>query len=375
MSHFTKLGLGLIGTFWASTAWADVPRVVTDIAPVHSLVARVMEGVGAPELLLPAGASPHSYAMRPSDARRLNDAQLFIWVGPVLTPWLEEPLETLAPQAEHISLMAEPGTTLLPLRDGAGFEGAHDHGDHGGHDDHEEEGPDDHDHDTHKEAAHADHKDHKDHDHDKHDEAAHDDHADHDHDNHEEAGHADHDGHEGHADEALLESDPHVWLDPRNAQVWLPMIAEHLSEADPDNAAAYAANAAAGQAEIAALEQELTATLAPILTRPFVVFHDAYQPFEARFGVEAVAAISPSDAQKPGAARLSEVREIIAETGATCGFAEPQMNPQLLEVVGEGRADFTVAVLDPLGVDVPLGVTQYPTLLRNLAGAMAQCLK
>jgi zinc transport system substrate-binding protein len=152
------------------------------------------------------------------------------------------------------------------------------------------------------------------------------------------------------------------------------VIAEHLAELDPENAAVYAANAAAGQAELAALEEELSAQLAGIKGKPFVVFHDAYQPFEARFGVSAVASVSPSDAQKPGAGRISQVQEVVQDTGAVCGFAEPQMNPALLGVVMEGQADFTIATLDPLGVDLPLGADLYPGLLRGLADAMVGCL-
>lgn len=342
MSRIKNFGFAVVGAIAGGAAFADAPKVVTDIAPVHSLVARVMAGAGTPDLILPPGASPHSYAMRPSEARMLSQAEVFVWIGPALTPWMQAPIERLAGDAKHLSLMAVPGTSVLPLREGAGFEGAHDH-DHGGHDDHDE---------------HEDHADHKDHD----------DHGDHD----DHAGHGDHVGHDH--EEALLESDPHVWLDPRNAQVWLPVIAAELSVLDPENADLYAANAKAAQAELSALEDALMAQLAPIKGQPFVVFHDAYHPFEARFGVEAIAALSPSDAQKPGAARLGEVRALVGEVGVRCGFAEPQMNPQLLGVVGEGQDDFTIATIDPLGVDVPLGPDHYTGLLRNMAAALVGCL-
>ena len=150
--------------FSAGLAHAEVPRVATDIAPVHSLVSMVMQGAGSPDLIIPPGASPHSYAMRPSEARAVAKADLVVWVGPSLAPWLEEPMSSLAQGAERLTLQDVEGIRLLTNRSGVAFE-AHDHGDHEGHDDHD--GHDDH-------AGHEDHGDHEGHDH-----AEHDDHGDH----------------------------------------------------------------------------------------------------------------------------------------------------------------------------------------------------
>lgn len=110
---------------------AAAPRVATDIAPVHSLAARVMQGVGAPDLILPAGASPHSYAMRASEAAALEGAEIVFWVGPELTPWLERPLENLAGRARVVALLEHEETHRLAYREG----GAEDegHGDEHGH--------------------------------------------------------------------------------------------------------------------------------------------------------------------------------------------------------------------------------------------------
>ena len=299
----------------ASPALA-APAVVADIAPVHALAARVMDGVGTPDLLVAPGASPHGYAMRPSDARRLQDAAVVFWVGEGLTPWLEDALDTLGADATVVELMAAEGTTLLPVREGANFE-AHDHGE------------DDHGH------------------------------------NH---GHSH--GHEhGHED-----ADAHVWLDPMNARVWLGAMAEALAAADPANAAAYRANAAAGQAEIDALVAEIGATLAPVAGRGFIVFHDAYQYFEARFDMPAMGSITLSDATAPSAARVAEVRETIVELGALCVFAEPQFEPRLVATVTEGT-NARRGVLDPIGANLEPGAALYPALLRGMAASMAGCLR
>lgn len=331
-----------------STAQAEVPRVVTDITPVHSLVATVMKGVGAPTLLVEPGASPHSYALRPSKAAALDRADAVFWMGEALASWLEGPLETLGSGAVAVELMEVPGTTVLEFREGATFakhEGHDDHDDD--HDDHKDE------HDGHEEDEHG----HDEHDHDAHeDDDGHDDHDDHAEDSH---GH----GHEG--------VDPHGWLDPQNGRVWLGAIAAELSKLDPENAATYAANAAQGQAELEALEAELKASLTPFHETKFIVFHDAYHYFENRFDLEASGAISLSDASDPGAARIAEIRDTVAALGVTCVFSEPQFNPGLVASVAAGGTH--VAQLDPLGSTLQPGADLYADLLRGMTTAMLSC--
>ncbi|MFY0312198.1 metal ABC transporter solute-binding protein, Zn/Mn family [Leisingera sp. D0M16] len=334
----------------AGTAVAEVPRVAADIAPVHGLVARVMQGLGEPALVVPPGASPHGYAMRPSEAQALDQADVVFWLGAPLTPWLEGPLEELAGSAHRIELLAAGGTTVLPFREGARFE-AHAHEEHEGHDDHG--------HEEHAEAdAHAGHDDHADHGHEEHAEG-HEGHADHE-------DHADADGHRHEG------ADPHAWLLPANAQAWLDVIAEELAEHDPDNAAAYKANAEAGKQEIAEAVASISAQLEPFRAKQFIVFHDAYQYFEHGFGLNAAGAISISDAAKPSPARVAEVRDVVADLKVTCVFSEPQFNPGLVATVLDGTGAGT-AVLDPLGAKLEPGPQFYPALLQEIGAAIAGC--
>lgn len=324
------LGFGLT---LASGAMAEVPRVATDIAPVHSLVARVMQGAGAPDVLVRPGASPHGYAMRPSEAAALEAADLVFWMGEGLTPWLEGAIDSLAGEAHVVALLGAAGSRVLPFREGVEF-AAHDHGD--------DHGEKEHMHDAHaeKEAGHE--ADAKAHDH----------------------GHEDAHAHDG--------ADPHAWLDPANATVWLGLIAEELAEHDPANAALYAANAEAAATEIAALSAEIAAQLAPVQDRPFLVFHDAYQYFEAALGVTAAGAIALSDAVAPGPARIAALREMAEARGVGCVFSEPQFDPKLVETV---FGDVAVhGVLDPMGSQVAMGPGHYPQTLRDMAGAMVACL-
>lgn len=335
--------------FSAGLAHAEVPRVATDIAPIHSLVSMVMQGAGSPDLIIPPGASPHSYAMRPSEARAVAKADLVVWVGPSLAPWLEEPMSSLAQGAERLTLQDVEGIRLLTNRSGVAFE-AHDHGDHEGHDHAEHDDHGDHEgHDDHK--GHDDHADHDDHDHDVHEEA---------------------DAHEGH-NHAPGALDPHIWLDPQNAMVWLDFIAASLSAQDPENAALYADNAAQAQAQLVDLQADIQAELTPLRGQKFVVFHDAYHYFEARFDVEASAAISLSDGAAPSAARLAEVRDVVKDTQAACVFTEPQFNAGLVDALQDGTA-LKSASLDPIGAALEPGVDMYPALLRDLAAAFSSCL-
>lgn len=106
----------LLGMFMAHTAASADIRVVVSIAPIHSLVAGVMEGVGAPRLLVRGGASPHSFAMRPSDSRAMNEADLIIWVGEGLESFLPKVLASLSPGAKITELMENPRIRLLDGR-------------------------------------------------------------------------------------------------------------------------------------------------------------------------------------------------------------------------------------------------------------------
>ena len=299
-----------------STAYA-APNVVASIKPVHSLVAAVMAGVGEPTLIVKGAASPHTYALRPSDAGALESADIVFWTGHGMELFLADALDTLAPKAEIVELAEAPGITLLPVREGGAFE-PHSHAGEGGEHDH--------------------------------------DHEDHDHDHEHEAG------------------DMHFWLDPENAKLMVTEIAATLAQADPENAAAYQANAAAEIVKLDALETEIGATLAPVKDKPFIVFHDAYQYFEARFGLELAGSITVTPDVMPGAQRIDELKAKVADLGATCVFAEPNFEPTIIKAITEGSPAKS-GVLDPEGGALTEGADLYPTLVRGLATSLVDCLK
>ena len=329
----------------------EPPRIVASIAPVQALVAGVTDGVAEPTLLMDPTISPHDYTLRPSEGRMLQQADVVFWIGPGMEQVLDDALTTLAADAVVVELAEVPGVVLLPRRTGAAYERhVHGHDDHG-HDDH---GHDDHGHDDH---AHDDHA-HDDHGHDDH---GHDDHAhgDHGHDDHAH----DHDG-----------ADMHLWLEPANAIAWTRAVAETLAEIDPSHADLYRANADARIAEIDAVVAEVAETVAPVHDRPFLVFHDAYQYFERRFGLAGVGSITLNPEVPPSPRRIYEVAARLEEAGAVCVFAEPQFDRAVVDVVIEGT-DTAVGILDPLGSAMAEnGDLTYPALLRQLAGDLVDCL-
>ena len=380
------LGLGL-----PLNAIADAPAVAVDIAPLHSLVSQVMEGAGQPALLIPAEASPHEYNLRPSQARALSDARVVFWIGEELTPWLEKAMDNVAESAQKVSMLELAGTTTHEFREGVTFEKHAHHGDEEHHDEHaqHDEHMDEHDHhDAHHDESdhHHEHEagwfdrlmslfssdDHHDNHREKHDEheahEEHHEHAAHDvHEEHEEHEHAHHHDHEG--------VDPHAWLDPENAKVWVKEIQEVLSKQDPENAGLYANNADQAIASLDRLIQETQSTVNGLGALKFIVFHDAYQYFEKRFGISAAGSISLGDAEDPSPARIAEIRETVKALGVNCVFSEPQYNPGLLNSVFEGTSVTTKGVMDPLGASIQAGAGHYAALIESMVASLAQCNK
>lgn len=167
--------------------------------------------------------------------------------------------------------------------------------------------------------------------------------------------------------------DPHLWLDPENAKAMTIAIAAALSQADASNAATYNANAAKEIAALDALETEIKTALEPVKGKPFIVFHDAYQYFERRFGMTAVGSISDYTATPPSAARLEEIITKIKSTNAVCAFREPQYSDAAFKVVTEGSAT-RLGVLDPIGAKLTPGSQAYFDLLRDVTKNLKDCL-
>lgn len=308
----------------ASSSAMAAPNVVVSIKPIHSLVAAIMEGVAEPSLIVDGGASPHTYSLKPSNARAIESADVVFWVGDGLEKFLEKPLHSLAGKATVVKLDDAKGVEKLPFREGGPFE-AHDHGEHEGHD--------------HK---HGD-EDHHAHSHD--------------------------DGH----DHAHGEYDMHLWLDPANAKAMAVEIEKTLITADPGNAKTYQDNTMKLVGKLDALDAEIVTTIAPIKDKPFIVFHDAYQYFEHRYGVKTAGSITVSPESIPGADRIKQIHAKVKELNATCVFAEPQFEPKLVTVVTEGT-NAKSGTLDPEAATLKAGPDLYFEMMRGIATSLKDCL-
>jgi zinc transport system substrate-binding protein len=277
----------------AAPAWAEVPTVLADTAPVQSLVAMVMGDLGTPGLIVAPGTSPHDASLAPSEAQALTEADLVVWTGDALLPWLGESIASLAPEAKVLSLLATDGWEPLPASDDG-----HDHG-------------------------------------------------------------------------AI---DPHAWLDPEVAAVWLGHIASALAEADPENAETYNRNAALASERLVVLRSDIQNRLAPLAGTGYAVGHDAYGYFGRATGLPPTRAIAHSDGAEPAPSDVSALRELVVSGEVQCLLLDAETNSSWAETLGEG-ATLRTATVDPDGVTLEPGVDLYPTLVGNMAEALESCLK
>lgn len=294
------------------SALADAPKVVTDFGPVNSLVSMVMGDLGAPEVLLPMGGNAHDFQLRPSQAQSLAAADLIIWVGPEMTPWLGRAMGGLG-KGEGLALLDAPGTLTRGLVETAEG-GAHDHAD-----------------DAKDEHAKA-------------------------------LGHA-HDG-----------VDPHAWLNPQNAQIWLGLIAEALATADPAQAEVYRANAVVAQANIDGIEAEARAMLAPVEGKAFATNHAAYGYFVDHFGLKFAGSLRESDAAASGAAHIAALQKTLRDDGVVCLFPEANHSTESVAQMAEATGVRMGAPLDPEGTAIAPGADLYGALILGLAKSLADCI-
>lgn len=172
--------------------------------------------------------------------------------------------------------------------------------------------------------------------------------------------------------------DPHAWLDPHNAIIWLHAIAKHLSSLDPEHAATYSANAHEGEQQILALDRELHSQLAPLKSKKLVFFHDAYGYFTNHYGLRVIGTTTLGDATSPSAGHLSDLYQTVENNDhfAICLFPETQYDSKLITQLAEKNDIIIGPALDPFGASVPpqdIGSEFYIKLMRTLAQNIASC--
>ena len=299
---------------------ADTKGVITTIQPINSLVSAVIGDTGKTISLIPADISPHKYKLKPSDAKKMQEANIIFFVSNHLESSVTKVFKNLPKNIKIINLLEETGIEHLAIRDNEAWE----RHDHHGHDDHD--------------------------DHDKHSKK-----------------HDDHDDHES-------KDDVHIWLSPDNAIKIVEKVNKELTLLFPDNASKYSENSNKMIDKIQKLKNELAKDLAPIKGKPYVVFHDAYQYFEKTFDLNAVGSVALEGDIASSPKQISFIKDKIKKLNASCVFQEPQFDSKLVKIVVEGT-NAQIGTLDPLGVNISGKENFYIQLLKNMAKSLKECFR
>ncbi|MBW9267754.1 MAG: zinc ABC transporter substrate-binding protein [Candidatus Thiodiazotropha sp. (ex. Lucinisca nassula)] len=286
-------------------------NVVVSLKPVHSLLASLMLDVAEPRLLLDDSQSPHGMSLKPSQIRMLNEADLIVWVGASLEPALSHLLQRQSFEAPILSLLETPDLHLLPIRNRREWR-SHGHS---------------------------------------------------------------HDHNDSHPDQAVISAmlDNHIWLSPENAAAMVRHLTQKLIELDNAHSAAYRKNSRELLNRLNTFDNVIRTRLKPVANTPYIVFHDAYQYFEAHYGMHTVGTVNITPDQLSGARHIHRLRQTIEQRGARCLFTEPQFEPKLAHTLVEGLA-VKIGELDPLGEQLPPGPDCYFSLMRGLADNLLNCL-
>ncbi|MWQ14765.1 zinc ABC transporter substrate-binding protein ZnuA [Glaesserella parasuis] len=304
------LSLALLGA--TAVANADV---LTTVKPLGFIANAITDGVTETKVLLPTSASPHDYSLKPSDVEQLQSAQLVVWIGEEMETFLEKSIEKL-PKEKVLTLENVPAIKELVEHSGEEKEEHHEHK-HG------------HSH-NHTHHAHS------------------------------------HDGHNH-------DEDWHIWLSPQASEHIAEQIAERLSQQLPEQKAKIAENLANFKTTLATKNSEIAKQLAPVKSKGYYTFHDAYGYFEDAYGLKSLGSFTINPTVAPGAKTLNAIKKSIAQKKAQCLFAEPQFTPKVIESLSKGTSA-KVGQLDPLGAKIDLSKNAYPEFLQSLADQFGGCL-
>ncbi|MCS2171581.1 zinc ABC transporter substrate-binding protein ZnuA [Scandinavium sp. TWS1a] len=307
----TLLFAALSTVLWGAAATQASAAVVVSLKPLGFIASAIADGVTPTEVLLPDGASEHDYSLRPSDAKRLQNADLVVWIGPEMEAFMDK-TATAFSDAKKVTISTLPGVKPLLMK------GADDDDDDHGH-------------------------------------------------NHDAAEKGDEDHHHG-------EYNMHLWLSPEIARLSAVAIHDKLVELMPQSRAKLDANLKDFEANLAATDKQVGNELAPLKGKGYFVFHDAYGYYEKHYGMTSLGHFTVNPEIQPGAQRLHEIRTQLVEQKATCVFAEPQFRPAVVEAVARGTS-VRMGTLDPLGTNIQLGKASYPAFLTQLANQYSSCLK
>ncbi|PRY00501.1 zinc transport system substrate-binding protein [Allonocardiopsis opalescens] len=317
------------------------PTVVTAVYPLQWLAERVAGDRAEVANLVEPGVEAHDVELTPRQVGELGQAAVVFYIAG-MSPAVDD---AVAQEAPDTALDAQTLTDPLAPAEEEGGEHADEHAEEEGHT-HEGEEP------AHEEG----HTDEAEHAHEGEAEHAHEGEAEHAHEGEGEAGH-DH-AHEG--------ADPHLWLDPTRMGPLAEGLAERLSEADPEGAETYAANAQAVADETTALDEEFTTALEGCAADTIVTSHTAFGYLADRYGLHQVGIAGLSPDTEPSPARMAEVAEIAEHEGVSTVFTETTVSPEVAQTLAD-EIGVSTAVLNTLEGGPTEGGDYLSTMRENLA--------
>ncbi|MDC9588880.1 zinc ABC transporter substrate-binding protein ZnuA [Xenorhabdus sp. XENO-10] len=285
--------------------------VVTSIRPLGFIATAIADGVTDTQVLLPNGASPHDYALRPLDVQKINQADLVVWIGPDMETFLAKPIAKIE-RKKQLALAELLTIKPLLLKNN--------------------EDDNDFDSELHNHKYDTDHKHH----------------------------------HHG-------EYNMHIWLSPEIAKKVAQAIYDQLIEQYPQQKQRLEVNLRKFNGQLAQTDKNIANILKPIRKQGYFVFHDAYSYFEKHYQLAPLGVFTVNPEIQPGAQRLHYIRTQLVEQKARCIFAEPQFRPAVIHAVAKGT-DVRIGILDPLGSGIALDKDSYMKFITQLSQQYASCL-
>nr|WP_241578724.1 zinc ABC transporter substrate-binding protein ZnuA [Rosenbergiella nectarea] len=293
--------------------------VVTSIKPLGFIAAAIADGVTPVTVVLPDGASEHDYALRPSDVRRIKNADLLVWVGPEMESFITRSASQLAAN-KNLELSALPVIQSHLVG----------------------EVEDDHDHSSSPTNTLQSVKS------------------------------SDGEMSDSHSHRGTYNL--HIWLSPEIALMSATAIHDRLVQSMPAQKTKLDSNLSKFKASLKDADEHIRQQLNAVKDKRYYVFHDAYTYFEQHYGLSPLGYFTVNPEIQPGAQKLNEIRTQLTEHKAQCVFAEPQFRPAVIDAVSRGTK-VQKGTLDPLGSNISLSQDSYVKFLSQLSSQYVSCLK
>ena len=286
-------------------------QVVASIFPISDMARQVGGPFVDVTTLVPPGASPHTFELKPGQVKAFSNARVFLMIGAGLEFWADSLIHA---SGQHLTtVVLSDGMHLMTSVDPDAAEHPTPPVKPGG----AASAPTD---------AHAD-----------------------------------------------LTANPHVWLDPKLAEIMVRRISQAFSAADPPHAADYEKQTQAYLAKLSALDSHIREAVSRFKIKQFISFHPSWDYFAARYGLTSDGVIEKTPGRNPTPREITDIVDIIKSHKIRAVFAEPQLNPRVADVIAR-ESGVKVLLLDPLGESTIPGRDSYIALmlynLRHMKEAM-----